>query len=71
LLPSNADLSEAPRARHVLDRYILAKTNELVTDVESQMDRYDLAGACATVREFLEALTNWYVRRSRDRFWDR
>ena len=56
-------------SRHVLDRYILAKTNELVTDVESQMDRYDLAGACATVREFLEALTNWYVRRSRDRFW--
>jgi isoleucyl-tRNA synthetase len=54
---------------HVLDRYILAKTNELVTDVESQMDAYDLAGACATVREFLEALTNWYVRRSRDRFW--
>jgi isoleucyl-tRNA synthetase len=33
------------------------------------MDAYDLAGACATVREFLEALTNWYVRRSRDRFW--
>ncbi len=56
-------------SRHILDRYILAKTNELVTDVESQMDRYDLAGACATVREFLEALTNWYVRRSRDRFW--
>jgi isoleucyl-tRNA synthetase len=56
-------------SRNVLDRYILAKTNELVTDVESQMDKYDLAGACATVREFLEALTNWYVRRSRDRFW--
>jgi len=56
-------------SRNVLDRYILAKTNELVTDVEAQMDTYDLAGACATVREFLEALTNWYVRRSRDRFW--
>ncbi|MGH3948794.1 MAG: isoleucine--tRNA ligase [Pseudonocardiaceae bacterium] len=56
-------------SRHVLDRYILAKTHELVTDVESQMDSYDLAGACATVREFLEVLTNWYVRRSRDRFW--
>jgi isoleucyl-tRNA synthetase len=56
-------------SRHVLDRYILAKTNELVTDVESQMDKYDLAGACGTVRDFLEALTNWYVRRSRDRFW--
>jgi isoleucyl-tRNA synthetase len=56
-------------SRHVLDRYILAKTHELVTDVESQMDRYDLAGACATIRSFLDALTNWYVRRSRDRFW--
>ena len=33
------------------------------------MDGYDIAGACATVREFLEVLTNWYVRRSRDRFW--
>jgi isoleucyl-tRNA synthetase len=56
-------------SRHLLDRYILAKTNELVTDVESQMDRYDLAGACASAREFFEVLTNWYVRRSRDRFW--
>ena len=54
---------------HLLDRYILAKTQELVTDVETQMDRYDIVGACATVREFLDALTNWYVRRSRDRFW--
>ena len=53
----------------MLDRYILAKTQELVTDVETQMDRYDIVGACATVREFLDALTNWYVRRSRDRFW--
>jgi len=56
-------------SKHILDRYILAKTHELVTDVESQMDQYDLAGACATVRDFLEALTNWYVRRSRERFW--
>ena len=54
---------------HLLDRYILAKTQALVTDVESQMDRYDIVGACASIREFLDALTNWYVRRSRDRFW--
>jgi isoleucyl-tRNA synthetase len=54
---------------HLLDRYILAKTQALVTDVESQLDRYDIVGACATIREFLDALTNWYVRRSRDRFW--
>jgi isoleucyl-tRNA synthetase len=56
-------------AAHPLDRYILAKTHELVTDVESELDRYDIAGACATLREYLEVLTNWYIRRSRQRFW--
>ncbi|WP_019813490.1 isoleucine--tRNA ligase [Saccharomonospora saliphila] len=54
---------------HVLDRYLLAKAHELVTDVGAAMDAYDIAGACARVRDFLEVLTNWYVRRSRDRFW--
>jgi isoleucyl-tRNA synthetase len=54
---------------HLLDRYILAKTGELVTDVEKQMDEYDISGAAASVRSYLDALTNWYVRRSRDRFW--
>ncbi|GAA4854643.1 isoleucine--tRNA ligase [Saccharopolyspora cebuensis] len=56
-------------SEHVLDRYALAKTHEMVGDVQAAMDAFDLAGACATVREFLEVLTNWYVRRSRDRFW--
>jgi isoleucyl-tRNA synthetase len=56
-------------SEHVLDRYVLAKTHDLVTDVQAALDAYDLSGACATVREFLETLTNWYVRRSRDRFW--
>ena len=54
----------------VLDRYILAKTAALVHSVTGQLDSYDIAGACASVRGFLEALTNWYVRRSRQRFWD-
>lgn len=54
---------------HVLDRYVLAKTRNLVGDVTAWMDTYDLSGACAAVREYLEGLTNWYVRRSRDRFW--
>jgi isoleucyl-tRNA synthetase len=55
---------------HLLDRYILAKTGELVTDVQRQMDEYDISGAAASVRSYLDALTNWYVRRSRDRFWE-
>ncbi|TCP45417.1 isoleucyl-tRNA synthetase [Tamaricihabitans halophyticus] len=56
-------------SQHVLDRYVLAKTHELVTDVSAAMDGYAIADACTTVREFLEVLTNWYVRRSRERFW--
>ena len=53
----------------VLDRYIMAKTHELVVDMTAQLDAYDLFAACGSVRTFLDALTNWYVRRSRDRFW--
>jgi isoleucyl-tRNA synthetase len=54
---------------HVLDRYVLAKLHDLTVDVTARMDRYDIAGACASVRGFCDVLTNWYVRRSRDRFW--
>lgn len=54
---------------HQLDRYVLAKTHELVASVTQRMEAYDVPGACASVRSYLDALTNWYVRRSRDRFW--
>ncbi|HEU0127957.1 MAG TPA: class I tRNA ligase family protein, partial [Pseudonocardiaceae bacterium] len=53
----------------LLDRYVLAKLHDLTVDVTARMDRYDIAGACDSVRGFCEVLTNWYVRRSRDRFW--
>jgi isoleucyl-tRNA synthetase len=53
----------------VLDRYILAKTHDLVAELTTTLDEYDLFAACGSVRSFLDALTNWYVRRSRDRFW--
>ncbi|MDR1188447.1 MAG: isoleucine--tRNA ligase [Bifidobacteriaceae bacterium] len=57
-----ADLSE-------LDRYILARTRTLVLDLTAQLDQYLIPEACESVREFLDALNNWYVRESRDRFW--
>ncbi len=52
-----------------LDRYILGKTAELARSVEQAMDRLDIAAACAALPPFIEALNNWYIRRSRDRFW--
>jgi isoleucyl-tRNA synthetase len=54
---------------HVLDRYALAKTAALVDGVTAALDGHDIAGACEQVRDHAETLTNWYVRRSRDRFW--
>jgi isoleucyl-tRNA synthetase len=55
---------------HVLDRYILAKTKTAVEEIGQQLDGYGVAGACQTLRDYLELLTNWYIRRSRSRFWE-
>ncbi len=54
---------------NVLDRYVLSKTRDLVDDLTVSLDAYDLFGACQQVRTYLDVLTNWYVRRSRSRFW--
>ena len=55
---------------NVLDRYVIAKTRALVDSTTSAFERNDLFDACAQVRDFLDVLTNWYIRRSRDRFWE-
>ncbi|MCV7057369.1 isoleucine--tRNA ligase [Mycolicibacterium gilvum] len=55
---------------HVLDRYILAKLAQLRDDLTASLDVCDISQACDQLRQFTEALTNWYVRRSRSRFWD-
>lgn len=53
-----------------LDRYLLANTGALVTTVRESLDSYDISDACDALREYLDMLTNWYVRRSRQRFFD-
>jgi len=52
-----------------MDRYLLARTHDLVATVTGQLDAYDVPGACESVREHLDVLTNWYVRTQRERFW--
>ncbi len=54
---------------HPLDRWILSRTEHLNQDVVATMDRYDLQGAVRPLLAFLDDLTNWYIRRSRRRFW--
>ena len=53
----------------VLDRYLLAKTGQLIAEVTTHLENLDSPLAANTLRDFGDVLTNWYVRRSRDRFW--
>jgi isoleucyl-tRNA synthetase len=71
-LYANAEAYQAARSvqsEHVLDRYILAKTRAAVTEIETLLDVYNVGAACQALRDHLEVLTNWYIRRSRTRFW--
>ena len=52
-----------------LDRYILTKTGELANAVNAALEGYDVPRACKEATAYFDALTNWYIRRSRARFW--
>lgn len=53
----------------VIDKWILAQLNRLIKEVEEGMDGYDLSKAVDPFVGFIDQLTNWYIRRSRRRFW--
>ena len=55
--------------RGELDRWILGELNRTAAAVVERMDAYDNYDACPRLTEYVDALSNWYVRRSRDRFW--
>jgi isoleucyl-tRNA synthetase len=56
--------------RTVLDRWARSELNRLVRDVDAALDRFDTQRAGARLTAFVDDLSNWYVRRSRRRFWD-
>jgi len=59
------------RERRELDRWILAELHRTSAGIVERMDAYDNFGACRLLDEFVDNLSNWYVRRSRPRFWSR
>jgi isoleucyl-tRNA synthetase len=68
------DLSQGKGYRPVkergeLDRWILSELHQTIESVVEAMDQYDNFNACGKLSAFVDALSNWYVRRSRDRFW--
>lgn len=59
----------APAERSEIDRWILSELNATARDVIARMDAYDNFSACRHLHRFVDALSNWYVRRNRERFW--
>ncbi len=71
-LYANADgvkAKEIATSDNMLDRYILAKAKAAVLQVQAGMDAYDTPSAAEAITQFFEVLNNWYIRRSRPRFW--
>ena len=56
--------------RHVLDRWLASATQQLVVDVTDAMENYDTQRYGSLISGFIDEMSNWYVRRSRRRFWD-
>ncbi len=54
---------------NLLDRWILSRLEWLKSSVTNALENYDVAAAAGTIRQFIDELTNWYIRRSRRRFW--
>jgi isoleucyl-tRNA synthetase len=71
-LYANADGVKAKQitaSDNMLDRYILAKAKAAVQAIEKSLDAYDTTGATEASTQFFDVLNNWYIRRSRPRFW--
>jgi isoleucyl-tRNA synthetase len=63
-------VARLPRAeRTELDRWMLGELSDTVTGVTRDMDAYDVYGATQKLATLVDAVSNWYLRRSRDRFW--
>ncbi len=57
-----------PRSAHVLDRWLFSRFHQLLADVTKSMDGYELAAAARPLRAFVDDLSTWWLRRSRERF---
>lgn len=71
-LYANADDIEGKlitTSTNVLDQYILVKLERALENIKLALDNYNTPDACQTVLEFFDNLNNWYIRRSKERFW--
>ena len=69
---SNFNLSQSPEisTRSLMDKWIISELNTLIAEVDSAYSEFDSQSAGRVLARFIDDLSNWYVRRSRRRFWD-
>jgi isoleucyl-tRNA synthetase len=68
--PDEAVINWTTKPDAVIDQWILSQLNKLIKQVQEGMDDYDLGRAVEPFVGFVDQLTNWYIRRSRRRFWE-
>ncbi len=61
--------SSAPESNNILDQWIISRVHQLNRAIDESMQAYDIPGALKPVMSFIDDASNWYVRRSRKRFW--
>lgn len=54
---------------NIMDKWIISKLNTLVKEVDEKLEKYDITSAALQIEDFTDELSNWYVRRNRERFW--
>jgi len=57
------------KSDNVMDKWIISKLNTLVKDVDEKLEKYDITSAALEIEDFTDELSNWYVRRNRERYW--
>ena len=57
------------KIENIMDKWIISKLNTLVKEVDDKLAHYDITGAALQIEGFTDELSNWYVRRNRERFW--
>ncbi|MEN8252447.1 MAG: isoleucine--tRNA ligase, partial [Patescibacteria group bacterium] len=66
---SSAIKNEELKIKNVLDKWIVSRLHSVIADVDENMEKYDLPSASKPLMKFIDDLSNWYIRRSRKRFW--
>lgn len=61
---------EGEKSDHPLDRWMIVRTHQLMEAIESNLSKFQFPGAAKAIKPFIEDLSTWYIRRSRDRFVD-